>query len=103
MNTAGAMQNRHVTVGDIAIGNDLPLVLIAGPCQIETLDHALMMAERIAEASAAAGIPFIYKSSFDKANRSSHQTGRGVGMGNGAGYACRRQAAFRLPGADRCA
>ena len=83
MNTAGAMQNRHVTVGDIAIGNDLPLVLIAGPCQIETLDHALMMAERIAEASAAAGIPFIYKSSFDKANRSSHQTGRGVGMGKG--------------------
>ena len=83
MNTAGAMQNRHVTVGDIAIGNDLPLVLIAGPCQIETLDHALMMAERIAEASAAAGIPFIYKSSVDKANRSSHQTARGVGMGKG--------------------
>ena len=83
MNTAATILNRHVRVGDITIGNDLPIVLIAGPCQIEALDHALMMAERIAEASAAAGIPFIYKSSFDKANRSSHETARGVGMVQG--------------------
>jgi 2-dehydro-3-deoxyphosphooctonate aldolase (KDO 8-P synthase) len=74
---------KHVRVGGISIGNDLPLVLIAGPCQIETLDHALMMADRIATACAAAGIRFIYKSSYDKANRSSHNTARGVGMGRG--------------------
>jgi len=74
---------KKVQVGEIAIGNDQPLALIAGPCQIETLDHALMMAERIAEASAKAGVPFIYKSSFDKANRSSYKTARGVGMERG--------------------
>lgn len=74
---------RHVAVGDISIGNDLPFVLIAGPCQIESLDHALMMAERIAEACAATGRRFIYKSSFDKANRSSIGTARGIGMDKG--------------------
>src|SRR3546814_3641639 len=62
---------KHVQVGNVSIGNDLPLVLIAGPCQIESLDHALMMADKIATACAATGIRFIYKSSFDKANRSS--------------------------------
>lgn len=75
--------SKHVQVGDIGIGNDLPLVLIAGPCQIESLDHALMMAERIAMACADTGIRFIYKSSYDKANRSSHNTARGVGMEKG--------------------
>jgi len=75
--------SRSVRVGNIDIGNDLPLVLIAGPCQIETLDHALMMANRIAEACDKAGMQFIYKSSFDKANRSSHQTARGVGISQG--------------------
>lgn len=74
---------RHVQVGDISVGNDLPLTLIAGPCQIESLDHALMMADRIATACASAGIRFIYKSSYDKANRSSHNTARGVGMAKG--------------------
>src|SRR3546814_1358732 len=57
---------KHVQVGNVSIGNDLPLVLIAGPCQIESLDHALMMADKIATACAATGIRFIYKSSFDK-------------------------------------
>jgi len=75
--------SKHVRVGDISIGNDLPLVLIAGPCQIETLDHALTMADRIATACAATGIRFIYKSSYDKANRSSHNTARGVGVEKG--------------------
>ncbi|MBB4640080.1 3-deoxy-8-phosphooctulonate synthase [Rhizorhapis suberifaciens] len=75
--------SKHIQVGDISIGNDLPLVLIAGPCQIETVDHALMMADRIATACAPTGISFIYKSSYDKANRSSHNTARGVGMERG--------------------
>src|SRR3546814_4117730 len=74
---------KHVQVGNVSIGNDLPLVLIAGPCQIESLDHALMMADKIATACAATGIRFIYKSSFDKATRSSHNTARGVGLVKG--------------------
>jgi 2-dehydro-3-deoxyphosphooctonate aldolase (KDO 8-P synthase) len=74
------MKHRHVAVGNVTFGNDLPFVLIAGPCQIENLDHALMMAERISEAAQKAGVPFVYKSSFDKANRSSISTVRGVGM-----------------------
>jgi 2-dehydro-3-deoxyphosphooctonate aldolase (KDO 8-P synthase) len=71
---------KHVSVGNVTFGNDLAFVLIAGPCQIESLDHALMMAEKISEAAQKAGVPFVYKSSFDKANRSSISTARGVGM-----------------------
>ena len=70
-------------IGDIKIGGDEPYVLIAGPCQIEGMDHALMMAERIAEACAPTGTRFIYKSSYDKANRSSVSTARGIGMEEG--------------------
>lgn len=77
------VKQRHVSVGNVTFGNDLPFVLIAGPCQIESLDHALRMAEKIAEAAIAADVPFVYKSSFDKANRSSITTARGVGMDEG--------------------
>ncbi|MBL4800159.1 MAG: 3-deoxy-8-phosphooctulonate synthase [Oleispira sp.] len=76
-------KQQHVTVGNVTFGNDLSFVLIAGPCQIEGLDHALMMADQIAQAATTAGIPFVYKSSFDKANRSSISTARGVGMDKG--------------------
>lgn len=61
------------------VGNDLPLALIAGPCQIETLDHALRTATYLSELCLALGIPFIYKSSFDKANRTSGESKRGPG------------------------
>lgn len=74
---------KHVTIDGVTIGNDLPLVLIAGPCQIESLDHSMMIAERIAQACDEAGLKFIFKSSFDKANRSSLSTARGVGMAKG--------------------
>lgn len=77
------LQTRSIKVGNIDIGNALPFVLIAGPCQIESRDHALMMAERIAAAADATGRRFIYKSSYDKANRSSLATARGVGMDEG--------------------
>lgn len=77
------VSQRHVSVGNVTFGNDLPFVLIAGPCQIQSLDHALMMAEKISDAAQTAGVPFVYKSSFDKANRSSISTGRGVGIGAG--------------------
>lgn len=74
---------RHVKVGGLTLGNDLPLVLIAGPCQIESRDHALFTAEKIFEAANTFGIGLIYKSSFDKANRTSVGGIRGLGMGPG--------------------
>jgi 2-dehydro-3-deoxyphosphooctonate aldolase (KDO 8-P synthase) len=75
--------SRQITIGNVEIGNDLPFVLIAGPCQIESRDHALFMAERIAEVVTRVGVRFIYKSSYDKANRSSVATARGIGMDEG--------------------
>ncbi len=74
---------KTVTVDGISIANTLPFVLVVGPCQIESRDHALMMAERIAAVSQAVGFEFIYKSSFDKANRSSVTTQRGIGIDEG--------------------
>ncbi|WP_099826318.1 3-deoxy-8-phosphooctulonate synthase [Oceaniglobus indicus] len=72
-----------VRIDDIDVGGDAPFVLIAGPCQIESLDHSLMMAEGIARACAATGTRFIFKASFDKANRTSLNAERGVGIDAG--------------------
>ena len=72
-----------VTIGDIAIGGANPIALILGPCQLDSRDHARMMAERIAEACAPTGTRFIFKASYDKANRSSLATTRGLGMETG--------------------
>ncbi|TRD16669.1 3-deoxy-8-phosphooctulonate synthase [Palleronia caenipelagi] len=76
-------ETRIVTVGDISIGGNNPFALIAGPCQLESLDHARMMAERIAEACAPTSTQFIFKASYDKANRSSLSSQRGLGMEEG--------------------
>jgi len=78
-----ATEQRSVEIGGLAIGNDRPLVLIAGPCQIESRDHALMMARALKEIAARAGVGLIYKSSFDKANRTSLEAARGVGLEKG--------------------
>ena len=74
---------RSLTVGDVRIGNDLPLVVIAGPCAIESRAHALDMARKLAEITGRLGIGFVYKSSFDKANRTSLASGRGIGLSEG--------------------
>lgn len=74
---------KTVTVRDIKIAQNLPFVLIAGPCQLESLDHARMMANGIAEACAASGIQWVFKASYDKANRSSLSGERGLGMEKG--------------------
>ena len=74
---------KTVHVGDIAIGANNPVAFITGPCQLEGLDHARMMAEKIAEACAPTGTQFIFKASYDKANRSSITTQRGLGMDEG--------------------
>jgi len=75
--------SRIVNVGEIAIGQQNPFALISGPCQLESFDHARMMAEKIAEACAPSGTQFIFKASYDKANRSSISTQRGVGLQEG--------------------
>ena len=72
-----------VRIGGVRIGGGQPLALIGGPCAIESEKHALMTAERIAAIAAARGVPFIYKSSYDKANRSSITGYRGPGLAEG--------------------
>jgi 2-dehydro-3-deoxyphosphooctonate aldolase (KDO 8-P synthase) len=86
-----------VEVGGLAIGNDRPLVLIAGPCQIESRDHAFMMAGALKEMAAAAGIGLIYKSSFDKANRTSLTGARGIGMEKGLAILAEIRESLGLP------
>ena len=71
---------RSIKINKITIANNLPFTLIAGPCQVENLDHSLMMAEKIAYITNKLGINFIFKSSFDKANRSSIEGKRGIGL-----------------------
>jgi len=71
---------RTIQVKNIKIANNLPFTLIAGPCQTESLDHSLMMASNIKRICDKLGINFIYKSSFDKANRSSMDGQRGLGL-----------------------
>ena len=75
------MTEMHIR--DVSCGADHPLILIAGPCQIEGLDHALSCASHLAKIAAAVGMGFIYKSSFDKANRTSANAARGIGMDEG--------------------
>jgi 2-dehydro-3-deoxyphosphooctonate aldolase (KDO 8-P synthase) len=66
--------------GPVAFGRDAPLALICGPCQIESRDHALWLAERIAGIARGAGMPLVFKASYDKANRTSLKGARGVGI-----------------------
>ncbi|WFE75287.1 3-deoxy-8-phosphooctulonate synthase [Roseinatronobacter sp. S2] len=77
------IETTPIQIGDISIGGTHPFALITGPCQLESLDHARMMAERIAAACAPTATRFIFKASYDKANRSSIGTQRGLGMDEG--------------------
>ena len=72
-----------IDINGIKVGGKEPFALITGPCQLESLDHARMMAERIAEACVPTKTGFIFKASYDKANRSSISTKRGLGMEEG--------------------
>jgi len=74
---------RVVRVGEIEISNNCPFALIAGPCQIESRSHALEVAHALREISRRTGVPMIYKSSYDKANRTSAAAERGIGMAAG--------------------
>ena len=77
--------NPVVKVGEVAIGNELPLVLIAGPCQLESRDHAFDVAGKLKDMAASLGIKLVYKTSFDKANRTSLAGRRGVGLDGALG------------------
>ncbi len=72
--------DKKVTVGGVSFANDAPLALIAGPCQMESRDHAFMMAESLKAICQKLGIGLVYKSSFDKANRTSLSGARGLGL-----------------------
>mgnify|MGYP003645471161 FL=1 len=72
-----------VNIGDLTVSNDHPLLVIAGPCQLESLDHAQMIAGQMAENCRAAGAQFVFKGSFDKANRTSLSGQRGLGIDAG--------------------
>jgi 2-dehydro-3-deoxyphosphooctonate aldolase (KDO 8-P synthase) len=72
--------NSAVSIGNVRFGNDLPLALIAGPCALESKAHALEMATALKEIAAKVGIGLVYKTSFDKANRTSASSARGLGL-----------------------
>ena len=74
---------KTVEIGQLTVGNDCALTVIAGPCQLESLDHALMIAETMAAACARAGAQFVFKASYDKANRTSLRGKRGLGLDAG--------------------
>lgn len=94
---------------DLTIGNALPLTFICGPCQIESRAHALEIAQALAEMAREAAVGLIYKSSFDKANRTSVHAARGIGMAEGLAILAEIREATGLPTltdvhtADQCA
>ncbi len=88
---------RHVRVGGLVVGNDLPFTLIAGPCQIESEGHALEVAAALAALGRDLGIGVIYKSSYDKANRTSGGAARGIGLARGLEILARVREVHGLP------
>src|SRR6266404_3665679 len=74
---------REISLGSLRLGGGNPLFLIAGPCVIESEAHARSMAERVAKIASDAGVPYIFKASYDKANRSSVKAFRGPGLAEG--------------------
>lgn len=91
------MTEHTVSVGPVQIAGSLPLVLIAGPCAIESRDHALTMAGELKAITDRLGMPLIYKSSFDKANRTSAGSARGLGLEQGIEILAAVKAATGLP------
>lgn len=88
---------KSVGVGNIQFGGDTPVKFILGPCQLETRDHTLRMAERISKACALSQTEFIFKASYDKANRSSIGSSRGIGMQEGLKILAEVRDAFDCP------
>ncbi len=88
---------RSIPIGAFRIGAGEPLVLIAGPCVIESEGHAMKMAERLTKIAAKAKVPLVFKASYDKANRSSLSSFRGPGLAGGLEILRKIKARFRVP------
>jgi 2-dehydro-3-deoxyphosphooctonate aldolase (KDO 8-P synthase) len=88
---------QSIAIGSFRIGRGEPLVLIAGPCVIESGGHAMKMAERLVKIAARAKVPLIFKASYDKANRSSLQSFRGPGLSDGLEILRKVKSRFRVP------
>jgi 2-dehydro-3-deoxyphosphooctonate aldolase (KDO 8-P synthase) len=88
---------REIQLGSLRLGGSNPLFLIAGPCVIESESHARMMAERVAKTAADHGIPYIFKASYDKANRSSIKAFRGPGLTEGLRILAKIKSDLHLP------
>ncbi len=88
---------REIALGSLRLGGGNPLFLIAGPCVIESEGHARMMAEKIARIAADAGVPYIFKASYDKANRSSVKSFRGPGLQEGLRILGKIKSELKLP------
>jgi 2-dehydro-3-deoxyphosphooctonate aldolase (KDO 8-P synthase) len=91
------LETKQIKIGNVVIGGAAPIALITGPCQLETRDHTMFMAETIAKACSATGTGFIFKASYDKANRSSISTQRGIGMDEGLKILAEVRDAFGCP------
>jgi 2-dehydro-3-deoxyphosphooctonate aldolase (KDO 8-P synthase) len=109
MNAVPPLKPRHIAVGKLRIGNDLPLTLIAGPCALESRAHAMEMCQALVEMTTKLGMGLIYKTSFDKANRTSLEGARGVGMSKGLPIMAELRERFGMPvltdvhAAEQCA
>src|SRR5688572_28607615 len=88
---------KAVKVGNVTFANDQPFVLIAGPCQMESREHAYEMCGSLKELTTKLGIPFIYKTSYDKANRTSVSGQRGMGMEKGLAVFADLKKDFGMP------
>lgn len=88
---------REISIGSLRLGGDNPLFLIAGPCVIESESHARSLAERVAKIASDAGIPYIFKASYDKANRSSIKAFRGPGLAEGLRILAKIKSDLRVP------
>jgi 2-dehydro-3-deoxyphosphooctonate aldolase (KDO 8-P synthase) len=88
---------REITLGSLRLGGGNPLFLIAGPCVIESEKHARMMAEKVAKIAADAAVPYIFKASYDKANRSSVKAFRGPGLKEGLRILAKIKSELKLP------
>jgi 2-dehydro-3-deoxyphosphooctonate aldolase (KDO 8-P synthase) len=97
MSTVGSPAAHHVAIGNLTLGNDRPLALIAGPCALESRAHAREMCEALVEMTARLGMGLIYKTSFDKANRTSLEGDRGLGIKKGLPILAELRESFGVP------
>ena len=95
--TVKNMPMKTVKIQNIEVSNNNPFTLIAGPCQMESRDHAMMMCEKLTDLTSRLNIPFIYKTSFDKANRTSLNATRGIGLEKAMAVFDELRSSFNVP------